>query len=123
MDDIHQIQNPVIGIVRQKETIQRKTMVRKGRPRVKVNFAVLLPLRDVHHFGWSRVAKEYLIQTGQRVSPETLERRYLKYKETQSAGKFVINVGGPPPKKKERVQVVVEKIIITRIPGSNEVTR
>jgi hypothetical protein len=94
MDDVHQIQNPVIGIVRQKETIQRKTVVRKGRPKVKVNFAVLLRLREVDNFGWSRLSREYLVQTGQLISPETLQRRYLQYKALQSAGKLVINVGG-----------------------------
>ena len=57
-----------------------------------MNFAVLLRLREKDNFGWSRAAKEYLTQTGQYVSPETLERRYLEYKELQSAGKLVIDV-------------------------------
>lgn len=67
-------------------------MIRNGRPRVKVDYAILLRLREVDNLGWSRVAQQYRKITGQFVSQDTLERRYLKYKELQSAGKLVIDV-------------------------------
>ena len=49
-----------------------------GRPRVPVNFAIVLRLRDVDNFGWSRMAQTYTELTGQYVSRDTMKRRYLE---------------------------------------------
>ena len=51
-----------------------------GRPRVLVNFAIVLRLRDVHNLGWSRLAEAYREKTGQYVSRDTIKRRYLEAK-------------------------------------------
>jgi len=51
-----------------------------GRPRVLVNFAIVLRLRDVDNLGWSRLAEAYREKTGQYVSRDTIKRRYLEAK-------------------------------------------
>jgi hypothetical protein len=101
-----------------KETMSNTSAVRNGRPRVKVDFAVLLRLREGDHLGWSRVAQEYRKITGKFVSRDTLERRYLNYKKLQSAGISVINTNSPLTKKTDGARIVFEPITITRIPNS-----
>ena len=118
MDDVKQTQNPAIGFVMKKKTRSNTSKVRNGRPPLKVDFAILLRLREGDHLGWSRVAQEYLKITGQLISRETLERRYLRYKAIESAGKLVVNVDGIPLKKTDGQRIVVEKIVITRMPDS-----
>jgi hypothetical protein len=118
MDDVKQTQNPVIGVVMKKETRSNTSKVRNGRPWVRVDFEVLLRLREVDNFGWSRTAQEYRKTTGQFVSRDTLERRYTKYKQLQSAGITMIVASPPLPQKTNEVQVVVEKKVITRMPNS-----
>ena len=51
-----------------------------GRPRLEVDFALVLRLRDVHGFGWSRMAEEYQQRKGHFVSRETMKRRYYEAK-------------------------------------------
>ena len=48
-----------------------------GRPRLSVDFAIVLRLREVEHLGWSRMADAYREITGQYVSRDTIKRRYL----------------------------------------------
>jgi hypothetical protein len=48
-----------------------------GRPRVFVDFAIVLRLRDVENLGWSRMAETYRQITGQYISRDTVKRRYL----------------------------------------------
>ena len=115
---IPETQNPVIGVVMKKETRSNNSKIRNGRPWVRVDFAVLLRLREVDNFGWSRTAQEYRKTTGQFVSRDTLERRYTKYKQLQSAGITMIVASPPLPQKTNEVQVVVEKKVITRMPNS-----
>lgn len=117
-DVIHQIQSGIGGVVMKKESMSNTFKIRNGRPRVKVDFAILLRLREGDHLGWSRVAQEYRKTTGQFVSRDTLKRGYTKYKELQSAGKLMIDAGWHPLKKKDERRVVVEKIIITPMPNS-----
>ena len=49
-----------------------------GRPRLSVDFAIVLRLRDEENLGWSRMAKAYRELTGQYVSRDTIKRRYLE---------------------------------------------
>ena len=51
-----------------------------GRPRVLVDFAIVLRLRDVDNMGWSRMAEVYRKLTGEYVSRDTMKRRYLEAK-------------------------------------------
>ena len=51
-----------------------------GRPRLLVDFAIVLCLRDVDNLGWSRMAERYREQTGQYISRDTMKRRYLEHK-------------------------------------------
>jgi len=54
-----------------------------GRPRLSVDFAIVLRLREVDNLGWSRMAERYRKLTGQYVSRDTMKRRYLEYKTKQ----------------------------------------
>jgi hypothetical protein len=51
-----------------------------GRPRVLVDFATLLRMRDMENMGWSRMAQAYREITGQYISRDTIKRRYLEAK-------------------------------------------
>ncbi len=51
-----------------------------GRPRLSVDFAIVLRLREVDNLGWSRMAERYRELTGQYVSRDTMKRRYLELK-------------------------------------------
>jgi len=55
-----------------------------GRPRLSVDFAIVLRLREVDNLGWSRMAETYRELTGQYVSRDTMKRRYLEAKAGQS---------------------------------------
>jgi hypothetical protein len=51
-----------------------------GRPRVLVDFATLLRMRDMENMGWSRMAEAYREISGQYISRDTIKRRYLETK-------------------------------------------
>lgn len=51
-----------------------------GRPRLPVDFATLLRMRDMENMGWSRMAQAYREITGQYISRDTIKRRYLESK-------------------------------------------
>jgi len=51
-----------------------------GRPRVLVDFATLLRMRDMENMGWSRMAQAYREITGQYISRDTIKHRYLEAK-------------------------------------------
>jgi len=51
-----------------------------GRPRLSVDFAIVLRMRDVDNLGWSRMAAAYREITGQYISRDTIKRRYLEAK-------------------------------------------
>ena len=51
-----------------------------GRPRLSVDFAIVLRLRDVDNMGWSRMAEAYREISGQYISRDTIKRRYLETK-------------------------------------------
>jgi hypothetical protein len=52
--------------------------VEVGRPRITVDFAIVLRMRDVEKMGWSRMAQAYRELTGQFISRDTIKRRYLE---------------------------------------------
>jgi len=51
-----------------------------GRPRVLVDFAIVLRMHDMDNLGWSRMAEAYREITGQYISRDTIKRRYLEAK-------------------------------------------
>jgi hypothetical protein len=51
-----------------------------GRPRLSVDFAIVLRLRDVENLGWSRMVEAYREITRQYISRDTIKRRYLEAK-------------------------------------------
>ncbi len=51
-----------------------------GRPRLSVDFAIVLRLRDIDNLGWSRMAEAYRKISGQYMSRDTMKRIYLEAK-------------------------------------------
>ena len=51
-----------------------------GRPRLSVDFAIVLRMRDMENLGWSRMAQAYRETTGQYISRDTIKRRYMEAK-------------------------------------------
>jgi len=51
-----------------------------GRPRLSVDFAIVLRMRDDRNLGWSRMAEEYRKLSGEYVSRDTIKRRYFEAK-------------------------------------------
>ena len=49
-----------------------------GSPRLSVDFAIILRMREVENLGWSRMAEAYREMTGQYISRDTIKRRYLE---------------------------------------------
>jgi hypothetical protein len=52
-----------------------------ARPRLMVDFAIVLRMRDVEKMGWSRMAEEYRRLSGEYVSRDTMKRRYLEARQ------------------------------------------
>ena len=52
--------------------------IQTGRPRISVDFAIVLRMRDTDNLGWSRMAQAYMEMTGRYVSRDTIKRRYLE---------------------------------------------
>jgi hypothetical protein len=57
-----------------------------ARPRLAVDFAIVLHLHDVENLGWSRMAQTYREITGQYISRDTVKRRYLEAKSQAEMG-------------------------------------
>ena len=55
-----------------------------GRPRLSVNFAIVLRMRDLDNLGWSRMAEAYREITGHYISRDTIKRRYLEAKAQEA---------------------------------------
>jgi hypothetical protein len=49
-----------------------------GRPRLKVDFAIVLRMHDGQNLGWSRMAEEYRKLSGEYISRDTMKRRYFE---------------------------------------------
>jgi hypothetical protein len=58
----------------------------KGRPRLSVNFAIVLRMHDMENLGWSRMAEAYREITGQYIIRDTIKRRYLEAKAQEATG-------------------------------------
>lgn len=58
--------------------------IRPGRPRIEVDYALVLRLRDVENLGWSRGAEVYRNRTKQWLSRDTFKRRYFEAKGRKS---------------------------------------
>jgi len=56
-----------------------------GRPRLSVDFAIVLRLREAENLGWSRMAETYRKMTGQYISRDTIKRRYLEAKAQKAS--------------------------------------
>jgi hypothetical protein len=52
--------------------------VQMGRPRLPVDYAIVLRLREEENLGWTRMAEAYRERTGQYISRDTIKRRYLE---------------------------------------------
>jgi hypothetical protein len=52
--------------------------IQMGRPRLSVDFAIVLRLREEENLGWTRMAEAYRERTGQYISRDTIKRRYLE---------------------------------------------
>lgn len=59
---------------------ERKSLIKSGRPRLSIDYAIILRLRDEDSLGWSRMAEAYRRITGQWISRDTVKRRYLEEK-------------------------------------------
>ena len=64
------------GILRNPQMMTQKVLV--GRPRLSVDFAIVLRLREEQNLGWSRMARAYRELTGQYISRDTIKRRYFE---------------------------------------------
>ena len=60
--------------------VEMATKAQSGRPRLSVDFAIVLRLREVDNLGWSRMAEAYRELTGQYISRDTIKRRYREAK-------------------------------------------
>ena len=57
-----------------------RVQIQSGRPRISVDFATLLRMRETDKLGWSRMAQAYMEMTGRYISRDTIKRRYLEAK-------------------------------------------
>ena len=56
-------------------------VIEMGRPRLVVDFAIVLRMRDSQNLGWSRMAEEYRKLSGEYISRDTIKRRYFEAKQ------------------------------------------
>jgi len=63
---------------------KQNNLIKPGRPRLEVDSALILRLRDEEHLGWSRGSEEYRKRTGQWISRDTFKRRYYEAKAEKS---------------------------------------
>jgi len=75
----HDNQHRRLGINTDKSEMTGKKIL-VGRPRLSVDFAIVLRLRDIDNLGWSRMAEAYREISGQYMSRDTMKRRYLEAK-------------------------------------------
>ena len=69
----------------------QQPLIRPGRPRLKVDSALVLRLREVENLGWSRGAEVYRERTGQWISRDTFKRRYYEAKVAKSPLERIID--------------------------------
>lgn len=61
-----------------------KSLIQSDRPRLLVDYGLVLDLRKREHLGWSRVAAEYIKRTGGYISKQTCKRRYEEIKSSKA---------------------------------------
>ena len=69
----------------------RQPLIKPGRPRLEVDSALILRLRDEEYLGWSRGAEQYRERTGQWISRDTFKRRYYEAKAAKSLLERIID--------------------------------
>jgi len=79
----HDNQHRRLGINTDKSEMTSNKIV-AGRPRLPVDFAIVLRMRDVENLGWSRLAEAYRQISGQYISRDTVRRRYLEAKAQEA---------------------------------------
>ena len=63
-----------------KNRLMDESKIQSGRPRLSVDFAIVLRMREVEKMRWSRMAEAYREIKGQYISRDTIKRRYLEIK-------------------------------------------
>ena len=72
---------------------ERDPLIKVGRPRLNVDFTLVLRLRDDEHLGWTLGAQQYRERTKQWISRDTFKRRYYEAKAASEPG--ATNVAKP----------------------------
>lgn len=70
---------------------KQNNLIKPGRPRLEVDSALVLRLREVENLGWSRGAEVYRKRTGQWISRDTFKRRYYEAKAAKSPLERIID--------------------------------
>jgi hypothetical protein len=86
-------------------------LIKSGRPRINVDYALVLHLRDEEHLGWSRGADEYRKRTGQWISRDTFKRRYLEAKAAPEPALVKIDELEAKFKRKRTIKEEWEQIL------------
>jgi hypothetical protein len=63
-------------------------MIPVGRPKIPVDFTIVLRLRDEDKKGWSRMAVTYQKIAGQYISRDTIKRRYFEAKAQEATSLY-----------------------------------
>lgn len=63
---------------------KRESLMQSGRPRILVDYTLILRLRDGEHLGWTLGAEQYRKRTNQWISRDTFKRRYFEAKAAKS---------------------------------------
>ena len=63
---------------------ERHPPIHPGRPRIEVDCALILRLRDVENLGWARGAARYREINKRWIILDTFKRRYYEAKDTKS---------------------------------------
>lgn len=56
--------------------------IKWGRPRIEVDYDLIINLRQVEGMGWKKAALEYSLRIGQKISKDTYRRRYFFIKKS-----------------------------------------
>ena len=78
-------------------------LIRPGRPRIEVDYALVVRLREEEHLGWSRGATKYREQTSQWISKDTFKRRYFEAKSAVKRPKTLDEIAADIKSTTERI--------------------
>ena len=85
----------------------QQPLIKPGRPRLEVDSALILRLRDEEYFGWSRGAEQYRERTGQWISRDTFKRRYYEAKAASES--VLIKTNEPKVIVKSNLEKIIEE--------------